>query len=156
MSGMHSDQTLHFLCDQNLGRLARWLRILGFDAEYMSRWEEKRYSDALQRGRIVLTRRRDLMETADVVHIPHDHVRDQIIFISGLFGLSKAVNPLSRCSICNAALVQAFRDEVKGKVPEYVFSTHETFAQCPSCGRIYWKGTHTSRVFAVIEHLQEG
>ncbi len=153
MSGMHSGPQVRFLCDQNLGRLAKWLRILGFDTEFMSKWDEDFMKQAIQSGRIVLTRKGALSEKRGMVFISHDHVQDQLQELASFLDLKHEA--FIRCSRCNTLLVDRPRDEVKGHVPDYVHATHEIFAGCPLCGRIYWKGTHISRIYDMIHLAQK-
>jgi uncharacterized protein len=152
MSGMHSGPQIRFLCDQNLGKLAKWLRILGFDAEFMSHWDKDFMEQAIQSGRIVLTRKGTLSEKRGMMFISHDHVQEQLQEVLAVLDLKCIKEPFTRCSICNVILQRATRDEVKGLIPEYVYDSHDVFAICPSCGRIYWKGTHISRMYDMI-HL---
>ena len=148
MSEMHSGPSVRFLCDQNLGRLAKWLRILGYDAEYMACWDDKRVGDAFSSGRVVLTRKRKLALRSGVILIKNDRLREQIRELSAVYDLGRAVTPFTRCNLCNTSLTAVSREEVKGIVPEYVYATQDVFVMCPSCKRIYWKGTH-------FEHTQE-
>jgi len=150
MCGMRSDLQARFLCDQNLGKLAKWLRILGFDAEYMSHWDEDLVRQAVENGRIVLTRKRSIAAHKSVVFIAHDHVREQLQELFGALDLRQGAEPFTRCSLCNTFLVDTNREEVHAHIPEYVYTTHEIFARCPSCGRIYWKGTHSKRIDDMI------
>lgn len=152
MSKMHSDHRITFLCDQNLGRLARWLRIMGFDAEYMRGWDRKRIEQARSSGRILLTRRRSFVSQEGCIVIESDHLAEQIAQLDQALNLEEKVQPFSRCSICNLPLKYVKADEVKNQVPEYVFATHGKFARCPRCSRIYWKGTHPARF---MESLQK-
>ena len=145
MCAMHSDPDLRFLCDQNLGKLARWLRILGFDAAYMHRDSEDRIDRAIADGRIVLTRKTSMAGRRFVHVIVHDRVRDQLLQLGAMFDLSCGSAAFSRCSLCNTPLEQIRREDVEDLVPEYVHATRESFARCPSCGHIYWKGTHYTR-----------
>ena len=153
MSEMHSDQPAHFLCDQNLGRLAKWLRMLGFDADYMSLWDEKQVRQAITEGRMVLTRKTSLARQVGVMVVSHDHVSEQLQEIGRIIALKAHVKPFTRCNLCNKTLIPLSREMAKEFVPEYVFSTQETFSSCPSCGRIYWKGTHFSRAYDMMESL---
>ncbi len=153
MSGMHSGHQVRFLCDQNLGRLAKWLRILGFDTEFMPKWDEDFMIQAMKSGRIVLTRKGTLSEKRGMVFISHDHVQDQLQELTSFLDLKH--EPFIRCSRCNTLLVDRSRDEVKGHVADYVYATHENFAGCPMCGRIYWKGTHISRIYDMIHLTQK-
>jgi uncharacterized protein len=152
MSGMHSGPQVRFLCDQTLGRLAKWLRILGFDTEFMPRRDEDVMKQAIQNGRIVLTRKGTFSQKKGMVFISHDHVQDQLQELTAVLDLKVIHKPFIRCSSCNTLLIDIPRDEVKGHVPDYVYSTHDIFAGCPLCARIYWKGTHISRMCDMI-HL---
>jgi len=153
MCGMHSDLPVRFLCDQNLGKIAKWLRILGFDAEYMSPWDEDQVRRSVKNGRIVLTRKHSIASHKSVVFIAHDHVREQLQELFGALDLRQGAEPFTRCSLCNAVLVDTSREEVHAHIPEYVYTTQEIFARCPSCGRIYWKGTHAKRIYDMIHSL---
>jgi uncharacterized protein len=153
MSGMHSGPQTRFLCDQNLGKLARWLRILGFDAEYMVGWDEKMIAQAMEGNRIFLTRKVSAAAKTGIIFIRHDHAREQLHELFSLLGLKEIPKPFTRCSICNTLLISASSDSVKGLIPEFVHHTHESFARCPACKRIYWKGTHISEIYDMIHHL---
>jgi uncharacterized protein len=150
MSGMHSGPQIRFLCDQNLGRLAKWLRILGFDTELLPRWDEELMEQAVQSGRIVLTRKGTLSGKRGMVFISHDHVQEQLKELLAAIDLKGLQEPLTRCSICNVMLQTITRNEVKGLIPDYVYESHDIFARCTSCGRIYWKGTHMTRMYDMI------
>jgi len=145
-----------FLCDQNLGRLARWLRIMGFDAEYMREWDEKRIQKAISSGRIFLTRRRSMASKPGSIVIESDHLNEQIAELDRILHLEEKIQPFSRCSICNLSLKCAKADDVKNQVPEYVFATHEKFARCPGCSRIYWKGTHPVKSIESLKNIFKG
>jgi hypothetical protein len=153
MSKMHSDPSVRFLCDQNLGRLAKWLRILGFDTEYMERWDDTQVKDALSSGRIVLTRKQKPATVSGMVIIRRDKLREQIRELSALYDLGKAWSPFTRCSLCNTRLAAVSHDDVMGCVPEYVYATQDVFARCTTCRRIYWKGTHFNHARELIESL---
>lgn len=145
MSKTHSGRRVSFLCDQNLGRLARWLRILGFDTEYMHRWDPGKIEQARASGRVVLTRRRDFAGDPNSLVLESDYLKDQLTSLDKHLNLGEMLNPYSRCSVCNTPLKCATPHDVKDLVPEYVGTTSDTFARCPRCMRIYWKGTHAKR-----------
>jgi len=144
---------MNFLCDQNLGRLARWLRILGFDTEYMRVWDEGRIEKARAEGKIFLTRRRDFGTDKGSVVLESDYLKDQLLYLDKRLNLKEKLAPYSRCSVCNAPLKCVKAQDVKNLVPEYVSTTQETFARCPRCLRIYWKGSHTHRAAEAIRRL---
>ncbi|HXK47154.1 MAG TPA: Mut7-C RNAse domain-containing protein [Deltaproteobacteria bacterium] len=156
MYGMPSGPKGRFLCDPNLGKLARWLRILGFDAEYMRHESEDVVRRAIESGRIVLTRRRTMAARPSVVVIVQDRVADQLMELGRVCDLSSGDPAFTRCSLCNTPLQAAGREEVKGLVPDYVHATRETFARCPSCRRIYWKGTHYQRACDRMKSILKG
>ncbi|HVN71263.1 MAG TPA: Mut7-C RNAse domain-containing protein [Desulfomonilia bacterium] len=141
------------MCDQNLGKLAKWLRILGFDTELMSRWDNDAMMKAVKAGRIVLSRKVAAAPNRGILFIRNDRVREQLKEVLASLDLRKDIKPFRRCSLCNALLINVPREEVKDSIPEYVYATRETFARCPSCGRVYWKGTHFSRACDMINSL---
>lgn len=88
--------------------------------------------------------------------IESDHLDEQIAYLDHVLGLGEKIKPFSRCSICNLSLKYAKADDVKNQVPEYVFATHEKFARCPGCSRIYWKGTHPARSIESLKNMFKG
>jgi len=145
MSKTLSGPKAAFLCDQNLGRLARWLRMLGFDAAFMRKWDRAVIEKATSEGRIFLTRKRSMAREKGCTVVESDHLQEQLSFLNRAFSLHEKIQPFSRCSICNLPLKCVKADDVKNQVPEYVYATHREFARCPGCLRIYWKGTHPDR-----------
>lgn len=137
---------LRFFCDRMLGKLAKKLRLLGFDVLYFSELDEKEILKLSER-RILLTRDKILYRWAikrgiRVFYIKSDRWRSQLKAVASIFPLEKYAKPFTRCSVCNGILVSVAKEEVQGKVPEYVFKTVEEFKVCEDCGRIYWKGSH--------------
>ncbi len=156
MSKMPSGPHPAFLCDQNLGRLAKWLRIMGFDTELMKVWDEKIIEDALTSGRTFLTRKRSLGGRRGCMVMENDHVREQAACLISVLGLVDKLRPFTRCSICNQQLKYVKPEDVKARVPEYVYSTRDEFGECPVCARIYWKGTHAVRFMDSIDPEMRG
>jgi len=138
-----------FIADVMVGKLARWMRVLGFDVLYsnsLSDDEIIRLAEA--ESRIVLTRDRGL--AARRMHVPHllvesDNYKDQLQQVLGAFGLSE-FKIFSRCLECNTPLEEVDRETVFEKVPHFVYLTQKRFALCPSCGRVYWHGTHADQM----------
>ncbi len=155
MSGMRSEPHIRFLCDQNLGKLAKWLRILGYDVEYMSHWDDKRVAQAIAGDQTVLTRKIMSDYREHMVFIRSDHVQEQIQELFRMLDIKEIGEPFTRCSLCNTLLEDVSKDSVKGLVPDYVENTNKYFARCPSCRRIYWKGTHLSKADDLIHQLHE-
>jgi uncharacterized protein with PIN domain len=133
-----------FVADGMLGRLARWLRALGYDTLYFRDAPDRRLlAIALADRRRLLTRDAALARRArEAGLLVRAEVLDtQIREVAAACGLA-ARRALSRCLECNALLVAATRDEVRSRVPPYTFATRDRFWTCAECGRVYWAGTH--------------
>jgi uncharacterized protein with PIN domain len=145
-----------FLADAMLGRLAKWLRILGYDAAYFPGEDDDLLRQARGEGRILLTRDTRLLRRRGLpahVFIESDHVTDQLRQVVGALRLDPESPPERRCVRCNVILESRPKAEILGLVPEFVWSHHETFWGCPRCRRIYWAGTHRRRMEEAIRAL---
>ncbi len=139
-----------------LGRLAKWLRILGFDVIYSnSATDEDLLETCESDGRTLLTRDTELARRAEkdieVVFVAGDHIKEQ--FASIRYKLPITFEPpaiFSRCIVCNTPLKAAMRDEVEGLVPAFVFNTNKTFKICPGCRKVYWKGSHVQHALRTV------
>ncbi len=146
-----------FLADHMLGRLAKYLRFLGYDTFY----PDGRMSDdeiliiAREEQRIILTRDRELALRSGGFLVRSDDYHAQLKEVVNKFNLN-ADKMLTRCSVCNAILVPVAKEEVKDKIPEYVYAHNKEFYLCPQCGRVYWYGTHTDKIKRVIEDIIPG
>lgn len=135
-----------FIADVMLGRLARWLRLLGFDALYYSNISDNRLLKvAREQGRLILTRDTRLIKikgVKDYFLIRSNDSFEQLIEVIKALNL-RHFRLLSRCAVCNGLLSRiSDKTEVKDSVPEFVFLNFHTFLKCSECGRIYWEGTH--------------
>ena len=152
-----------FLVDANVGRLAKWLRVLGYDAEFVGDVEDNEIvRRALKEERIILTRDTRIMKRGIVASgrikallIVDDDPRAQFRQVVEAFGLRRQSKPFTLCLECNEPLVAASSEDVRDQVPAYVFSTQKEYSRCPRCGRIYWKGTHWQRMTEELDKLQE-
>ncbi len=139
---------IKFLVDFMLGKLAKQLRILGFDTEYIKPQAGNNYEPlsliktAQSQERILLTRNTKLRDYSCVLFIESEKTKDQIHQIISHFKIDKEIKTFSRCIVCNELLTPISKPEVKGKVPFYIFQTKDKFSCCPKCRKIYWKGTH--------------
>lgn len=104
-------------------------------------------------GRVLLTRDKRLRTASDVVFIESNGFRDQIRAVLARFPFDPRREALTRCSRCNAELCRVGRDAVVTRVPPFVYASHEHFAECPNCGRIYWAATHPERVMRELESI---
>ncbi|MEA3459678.1 MAG: Mut7-C RNAse domain-containing protein [Chloroflexota bacterium] len=149
---------IKLLADGMLGSLAKWLRILGYDTLYFSHADDNELVRiARAEGRVLLTRDGELARRRGInaLLIESEELREQVQQVVTELGTA-GEEPLSRCPLCNAPLRKVEKRAVRGRVPPYVFRTHERFSVCPHCGRIYWRGTHWARMRQEIAHLIGG
>ena len=146
---------MKLLCDHLLGSLARWLRFMGYDTAYPEPGPDRTLIERVRsEDRILLTRDKELAaRVTGAVRIHSDILDDQIREVAAALSLH-LVSPLSRCSLCNEILVSASTEDVKDSVPEGVRSRHRAFWRCPSCGRVYWRGTHWDKMVARLNELE--
>jgi uncharacterized protein with PIN domain len=148
-----------FLADTMLGRLATWLRILGYDAEYFRGADADLIARARGDGRILLTRDTGIVRRRDVpphLFIRDDRVMEQLRQVISACQLPPAPTAPRRCPRCNVLLEPRTKAEAAGRVPEFVWSRHDVFQGCPTCGRIYWAGSHRQRMDETIRALLPG
>lgn len=146
---------MRFFADAMLGRLAKRLRLGGWDTKYESFIHD---ADLVRRaaaeGRIILTRDRRLMlrrgarGTAFLLHA--NGVDDQWRELTAHWPALTAGDAFSRCAECNTPIESVDREDVRDRVPPYVYRTQDKFFACPGCGRIYWPGTHVPKILALI------
>jgi len=141
-----------FLADCMLGKLARWLRILGYDTKY-ARYLDDPKIIALARfeHRILLTKDTHLAKRApDVAYfVSSSRVEEQVQEIIKAFQLPYPT-PFSRCPHCNELLFDLPPEEAKKEIPLFVSLTFSQFKKCPRCHRIYWPGTHWQRIMQTL------
>ncbi|MBI5523434.1 MAG: hypothetical protein HY910_12460 [Desulfarculus sp.] len=137
------------LCERMLGRLATWLRILGYDAPLI-----ERPPAMTPPGAVLLTRRQRLAGRSGVLLVSHDRLEDQLRQVLGELGLRPQPNQwFSRCLACNQAVEPLERSEALGLVPDHTLATAPGFTRCPACGKIFWPGSHGQRAAQRIEAL---
>lgn len=147
-----------FIADFMLGRLCRWLRLLGEDVSYCRESEggEIIYR-SLKERRVVLTRNTKLSKKRafDLFLLESQDFRKQLKSVIQKYGISiDSEKIFTRCSECNRLLIGVDKKEVKNSVPEYVYCSHEDFSVCPACKKIFWKGTHKSLIGKVLDSLK--
>ena len=139
------------LLDRNLGKLARWLRMIGYDARIIENEEEiEEYRG--KSGILFVTKNSKLYEKFnerfETVYLPYDHVETQLFYLYRIGKIDKTEDFLKRCPICNVELEPVEKEKVKNLVPPFVYNSHNEFSQCPKCKKAYWKATH-------IQHFEE-
>lgn len=146
-----------FVLDSMLGKLARWLRALGYDALYFRIVDDRHLLEVARReARTLLTRDARLARLAGPAGllVRATEIERQIVeVIERLALLPSGEGLLSRCLECNALLEDRPKETVRGLVPEFVFATQERFIGCPGCARIYWQGSHADRILERLEKV---
>ncbi|MBD3271680.1 MAG: hypothetical protein GF384_03975 [Elusimicrobia bacterium] len=141
---------MRFLVDRMLGRLARWLRIVGYDAVYFNQPFSRTITmTSLAEHRIIITRnsRVSARRSYRLILIHSDHLSDQLHQLIDACGIQiRADRFFSRCSFCNMPVKTVDRHSIRNHVPAFVYATSSHFSQCPSCGRIFWQGTHNNLI----------
>lgn len=149
-----------FMVDAMLGGLARWLRILGFDAAFDAEIsDEDLVRKGLREGRHILSRDRgleDAWRVAQLTILKEEGEEAQLKVVLNRFELAGRIRLFTRCTLCNVLLVPVGREEVEDRVPERVLEAQDSFARCPSCQRVYWEGSHTERIRSRLKEVLGG
>ncbi|MFQ5683192.1 MAG: Mut7-C RNAse domain-containing protein [Candidatus Binatia bacterium] len=147
---------MKFAADKMLGRLVKWLRVIGQDVTYGPHLSGYGLMRAARReGRLLLTRSRDLVKRnpPEYLLIESDHFREQLQQVVYACSLDPLKDAFSRCLECNNLLEPIAKDRVRERVPPYAFSTQESFSYCKWCQRVYWPATHQDRMMAELKDL---
>jgi len=137
---------MKFVADCMLGKLAKWLKILGFDTAYFSKIEDENLLVFAQNeSRVLLTRDNELIRKAKNVptlFINSEKWSEQIQQVLKEFNLFGKTKPNSRCIECNTVLRSLPKERAKNLVTPFIYKNADVFSLCPECGRVFWKGTH--------------
>ncbi|MBN2124446.1 MAG: Mut7-C ubiquitin/RNAse domain-containing protein [Deltaproteobacteria bacterium] len=148
-----------FIADAHLGDLARTLRLLGLDVRFDPGLSPGEILDcAAGEGRVILTRSRKLLKHKRVTHgifVYPGAREEQAARILDSLNLRDAIRPFSRCLCCNRPLRSVEKEEVLDRIPHKVKEARNEFALCPSCDRVYWKGTHYLKMKGVLDRIFE-
>ncbi len=149
-----------FLLDGMLGSLARWLRICGYDAEYVqSLPDDELLGRAAEGGSVLLTRDDLLFRKAqraglDAFIVVGEGDAERLASVARRFRLE--LNTVSsRCPVCGGSLSQADKDELTGKVPAGSLEAYDEFWVCDSCGKVFWRGSHWKNIQATVDEARE-
>jgi uncharacterized protein len=146
-----------FAVDVNLGRLARLLRLLGFDVWWSNDTDDKTLAEiSLGEHRILLTRDRALLKRRAITHGLFVHSQDpeeQTLEVLRRLDLRQRLAPLTRCLRCNGKLAAVAKDEVIDHLEPLTRRHYQEFSRCTDCGRIYWAGSHYAKLLSLVERL---
>ncbi|MEW5901748.1 MAG: Mut7-C RNAse domain-containing protein, partial [Acidobacteriota bacterium] len=148
---------MRFAVDCMLGKLAKWLKILGFDVFYDCRVDDHALLERVRREkRVLLTKDHGLLDRSrgiQTLFIESDRWEDQLRQTLDSLRLRPLVRPHSRCLQCNVGLKSLPKQRAKNLVAPFVYERAKAFALCPSCGRVFWRGTHFDDMTAKLEKI---
>jgi uncharacterized protein with PIN domain len=148
-----------FAADRTLGKLAKWLRLLGFDTVFESGCTGKRFYENLEPERVLLTRignLRQQLKESHLIFIKANDLTGQLHQTIGELAITiNDINPFSRCIECNSAIIEIDKENVFGLVPDYIWENHNNFSMCRNCERFFWTGSHVNRARERINQLFE-
>jgi uncharacterized protein with PIN domain len=155
---------IRFIADNNVGKLARWLRMMGYDTLlFRQKDDAQMIKTALGEDRVILTKDTQFMKRGLVtsgklktIHIKQDDSKLQVQEVVKTLNLDYHFKPFSLCLECNQTLITRHKAEVQNLVPTRVLETHTQYTQCPACHRIYWPGTHWQAMVKKLQDLQGG
>jgi len=153
---------LRFMADGMLGKLTRWLRILGHDVKYSTRMHDAELVTVSKKEkRALITRDLELYKQAtakgiDALYLEGQTGEEKLAEVARRFGISLNVNMAkSRCSKCNVRVKPIPKENVADKVENSTYAHYDEFWQCPKCGQIYWQGAHWTRIRRTLEKAME-
>ena len=149
--------TVAFAVENTMGKLSKWLRILGFDTIFDSGAAGLEFFRSASPGRVLLTRTGRVekqLRSERLLFIQSDECRQQLIEVIRHLGIQlEDIRPFTRCVDCNHVIEPVEKPSICNQVPDFVYESHEEFQRCPRCRKVFWPGSHTSRVTERIRQL---
>ena len=146
-----------FVLDVHLGRLARYLRVLGFDSAWRRDWDDNQIIDrALEEGRIILTRDVGILKQKRVSHaywLRSMRPERQLAEVVAALNLQSQLRPFTRCMECNGSLRPVAREDLAARLDADIRERFQRFWECPACGRVYWQGSHWRRMQNIVDRF---
>ncbi len=149
---------MKFIADGMLGKLTRWLRLLGHNVKYSSKLDDSQLLKiAKKERRILLTRDLELYQQAtakgiDTFYLEGKTEAEKLAQLAKRFGIKLDIDMItSRCTKCNVRVKPTSKEKVTGKVEKSTFSYYNEFWECPKCGQIYWQGAHWTRIRKILD-----
>jgi uncharacterized protein with PIN domain len=151
-----------FLADGMLGKLTRWLRMLGQDVFYSVQFSDVELLDlAKKENRVLLTRDFELYKRAitrglDAFYVEGKMESDRLAEVAKRYGLALAIDmDESHCPICNTMLKAAPKEQLKDELEKNTYTFYDWFWRCPNCGQIYWQGAHWKQITNTLAQAQQ-
>ena len=163
MKGVRLINAPKFIVDINVGKLVKWLRMMGYDTLLFNGGDDSdMIATAIAEGRVILTRDTQIMKRRVIasgqlkaIFIRSDEPERQIQQIIDTLDLDCQFRPFAICLECNQPLLERNKQQVKDLVPPYVFQTQSQYMECPACHRIYWRGTHWQAMTKKLEQFKK-
>ncbi len=148
-----------FIADVHLGKLTRYLRMMGFDVFYKNDFDDDKIVNlSLTEKRAILTRDRGILKRSKVTHgywVRTTKVKEQVIEVIKRFDLKNNIKEFSRCITCNSVLKPISKNEIIDDLPPKVSKSQMEFSRCPACKKNYWKGTHHQRMLSFVQSVKD-
>ncbi len=148
-----------FVLDCHLGRLAAYLRMMGFDTLYQNDFSDEELAEiSAEQKRILLTRDRGLLKRDRITHgflIRTRNSREQLLSVVRRFDLLDDIHPFTRCMACNGLLVSRDKEDIVEKLQPKTKKYFNVFKECEYCGRVFWNGSHHERMEDLIEWVRK-
>ncbi len=148
-----------FIADVHLGKLTRYLRMMGFDVLYKNDFDDDEIVNlSLTETRAILTKDRGVLKRSEVTHgywIRSTKVKEQVIEVIKRFDLINIIKEFSRCITCNSVLKLISKNEIIDDLPPKVSKSQIEFSRCPACQKNYWKGTHYQKMLSFIQSVKD-
>ena len=147
-----------FVLDVHLGTLAKYIRMLGFDTLYKNNYkDEEIVKISLKEKRTILTKDRGILKRSEVTHgywIRSTKIDEQLIEVINRFDLKEQIKELSRCLLCNSILKKIDKEKVIDLLPTKVKEFQNEFYYCKNCDKVFWKGSHYTKMRGIIEGIR--
>jgi len=150
-----------FLVDSMLGKLARWLRMLGHDVTYnVQLCDNELLEIARKENRVLLTKDLELYKRGasrgiDSLYVEGKTESQRLAKIAKRYGITLAINmDISHCPVCNTLLESASKDQLSGELEKNTYTYYDKFWKCPNCGQVYWQGAHWKQINQTLIEAQ--
>lgn len=150
-------RTTKFIVDVNLGKLAKYLRMVGFDTSYSNCYSDPEIvKTSINEKRIILTRDKGILKYSNVTHgywVREIYPKKQLFEVINYFQLSRKFDPFTRCLLCNTLLIPIEKRKILDKITDYTSKHYDDFKLCPICNKVFWKGSHYIQMQYLINKL---